>query len=406
MTNSREYSLEERESEAAAIGYKVIEQLQRSDRVFKEYEPVFAVIQIGAHQFKVSNGDCIYTEKLKFCQVNDKFKFVGPNDEIWSGVLSISAVRQDVSMILVTQDARNRKEGRVDQMQHQKRMTVDHQKRDLKRKDMNKSAKENSEMTTHSYQLLRKDFSLARRADMSFICIYVQAEVEQKRAHAQVKMLRKIAMAKQKSEAKRAATEALKSRQAARTAAQADFYAFFYMFRDELPDTTAQPKLMALRRERSNYKPRATLIDQKEFNTAARYAITSLEKVHRPQLYVEPDLGVPLDLLDLSVYNAPKDEIWRVVPEDEKLLGEDISKTPIKRDGLKRKERPTDKGMSWLVKTQYISPLSTEAMRQPLSEKASKRTHGNTWDDQFVVATFDGAPTADSDKPVHDAHKS
>ncbi|KAD4982394.1 hypothetical protein E3N88_19065 [Mikania micrantha] len=71
-TVKREYSPEEKESEAAAIGYKVIGQLQRSDRVFKEYEPVFAVIQIGAHQFKVSNGDCIYTEKLKFCEVNDK----------------------------------------------------------------------------------------------------------------------------------------------------------------------------------------------------------------------------------------------------------------------------------------------------------------------------------------------
>lgn len=42
----REYSPEEKESEAAAIGYKVIGQLQRSDRVFKLYEPVFAVIQV------------------------------------------------------------------------------------------------------------------------------------------------------------------------------------------------------------------------------------------------------------------------------------------------------------------------------------------------------------------------
>ncbi|KAI3500187.1 hypothetical protein L1887_36004 [Cichorium endivia] len=68
----REYSPEEKEAEAAAIGYKVLGQLQRSDRVFKSYEPVFAVIQIGSHQFKVSNGDCIYTEKLKFCEVHDK----------------------------------------------------------------------------------------------------------------------------------------------------------------------------------------------------------------------------------------------------------------------------------------------------------------------------------------------
>ncbi|KAF3451164.1 hypothetical protein FNV43_RR07256 [Rhamnella rubrinervis] len=67
-----EYSAEEKQVEAAAIGYKVIGPLEKSDRVFKPYEPVFAVVQIGSHQFKVSNRDCIYTERLKFCEVNDK----------------------------------------------------------------------------------------------------------------------------------------------------------------------------------------------------------------------------------------------------------------------------------------------------------------------------------------------
>lgn len=68
----REYTPEEKEQEAAEIGYKVIGPLQKSDRVFKPYEPAFAVIQIGSHQFKVSNGDSIFVEKLKFCEVNDK----------------------------------------------------------------------------------------------------------------------------------------------------------------------------------------------------------------------------------------------------------------------------------------------------------------------------------------------
>ncbi|GKV10908.1 hypothetical protein SLEP1_g22213 [Rubroshorea leprosula] len=72
LESTREYSPEEKEAEAAAIGYKVVGPLQRSDRVFKQYEPVFAVVQIGSHQFKVSNGDCIFTERLKFCEVNDK----------------------------------------------------------------------------------------------------------------------------------------------------------------------------------------------------------------------------------------------------------------------------------------------------------------------------------------------
>ncbi|KAB1225573.1 50S ribosomal protein L21, mitochondrial [Morella rubra] len=52
-----EYTPEEREAEVAAIGYKVVGPLERSDRVFKPYESVFAVVQIGSHQFKVSNGN-------------------------------------------------------------------------------------------------------------------------------------------------------------------------------------------------------------------------------------------------------------------------------------------------------------------------------------------------------------
>ncbi|XP_058738477.1 large ribosomal subunit protein bL21m-like [Vicia villosa] len=66
------YTAEEKEAEATAIGYKVMGPLQKDDQVFKPYEPAFAVVQIGSHQFKVSNGDSIFTERLKFCEVNDK----------------------------------------------------------------------------------------------------------------------------------------------------------------------------------------------------------------------------------------------------------------------------------------------------------------------------------------------
>ncbi|XP_050370162.1 50S ribosomal protein L21, mitochondrial [Argentina anserina] len=70
--SKREYTAEEMAEEAAGIGYKVVGPLETTDGVFKPYEPVFAVVQIGSHQFKVSNGDSIFTERLKFCEVNDK----------------------------------------------------------------------------------------------------------------------------------------------------------------------------------------------------------------------------------------------------------------------------------------------------------------------------------------------
>ncbi|KAL3511739.1 hypothetical protein ACH5RR_024456 [Cinchona calisaya] len=217
-------------------------------------------------------------------------------------------------------------------------------------------------------------------------------------------------------------------------------------FRNELPDQTAQPKLMSSRRDKDRF---------------TKYAITSLEKMHKPQLHVEPDLGIPLDLLDLSVYNPPKGRNLHLDPEDGELLRDDDPVTPIKKDGIKRKERPTDEGFSWLVKTQYISPLSMESSKQSFTEKQAKElregrnllenlnsrerqiqeiqasfqackarpVHATNsklqaidilplfpdfdrYDDQFVVANFDSAPTADSeiysklDKHIRDSHES
>ncbi|CAH8364288.1 unnamed protein product [Eruca vesicaria subsp. sativa] len=72
MEVEREYSPAEKVEAAMEIGYKVMGPLKPSERLFKPYEPVFAVVQIGSHQFKVSNGDSIFTEKLKFCDINDK----------------------------------------------------------------------------------------------------------------------------------------------------------------------------------------------------------------------------------------------------------------------------------------------------------------------------------------------
>lgn len=88
-------------------------------------------------------------------------------------------------------------------------------------------------------------------------------------------------------------------------------------------------------------------------------------------MIVPEDLGIPLDLLDMSVYNPPAVQP-RMAPEDEELLRDDEVLTPVKPEGIRKKERPTDKGMSWLVKTQYISPLSTDAAKMSMTEKQAK----------------------------------
>ncbi|KAK9131439.1 hypothetical protein Sjap_011926 [Stephania japonica] len=219
-------------------------------------------------------------------------------------------------------------------------------------------------------------------------------------------------------------------------------------FRNELPDPTAQPKLLSMNSNKDQY---------------TKYTINSLEKLHKPKLFVEPDLGIPLDLLDISVYNPPSIRP-PLAPEDEELLRDDELATPVKPNGIRRKERPTDKGVSWLVKTQYISPLSTDSAKMALTEKRAKElreikeglnllenlndrekqikaieasfvacksrpVHATNsklqpveilpllpdfdrYDDQFVLATFDSDPTADSevysklDRSVRDHYES
>ncbi|CAL5008339.1 unnamed protein product [Urochloa decumbens] len=129
-----------------------------------------------------------------------------------------------------------------------------------------------------------------------------------------------------------------------------------HKFKNDLPDPSAQLKWLPLNKDKDRY---------------SKYRITSLEKNYMPKMIVPEDLGIPLDLLDMSVYNPPAVQP-PMAPEDEELLRDDEVLTPIKQEGIRKKERPTDEGVSWLVKTQYISPLSADAAKTSLTEKQAK----------------------------------
>lgn len=127
-------------------------------------------------------------------------------------------------------------------------------------------------------------------------------------------------------------------------------------FRNELPDPISQPKLLQVNNDRDRY---------------SKYGITSLEKMQKHRLMVDSDLGIPLDLLDISVYNPPKVKP-PMDPEDEELLRDDEKLPSAKIENIRRKDRPTDKGVAWLVKTQYISPINLDPAKQALTEKQAK----------------------------------
>eukprot|EP00897_Mesotaenium_endlicherianum_P003490 jgi/Mesen1/3169/ME000184S02241 len=69
---SEELPLEERESSGneSHIGYNVIGKVEGFLRIPRK--KVFAVVQLGSHQFKVTPGDVIYVEKLLHADINEK----------------------------------------------------------------------------------------------------------------------------------------------------------------------------------------------------------------------------------------------------------------------------------------------------------------------------------------------
>lgn len=127
-------------------------------------------------------------------------------------------------------------------------------------------------------------------------------------------------------------------------------------FRNDLPDSTAQPKLMHINTDKDRY---------------TRYQFTSLEKNWKHKLHVEPDLGIPLDLLDISNYKKI-DASVPLDPEDAALLLDDEVKVKKDSSGIRKKDRPTDKGVAWLVKTQYVSPINLDPAKQAMTEKQAK----------------------------------
>lgn len=51
-------------------------------------------------------------------------------------------------------------------------------------------------------------------------------------------------------------------------------------------------------------------------------------------------------------------------PEDAALLLDDEVKVKKETSGIRKKDRPTDKGVAWLVKTQYVSPINLDPAKQ------------------------------------------
>ncbi|KAG1359348.1 putative protein PAF1 [Cocos nucifera] len=180
-------------------------------------------------------------------------------------------------------------------------------------------------------------------------------------------------------------------------------------FRNELPDPTAQPKLLAVNTDKERY---------------TKYTITSLEKMHKPKLYVEQDLGIPLDLLDITVYNPPEvrpplaSEDQELLRDDESLTEKQAKEMRENREGrnaflenLNDREKQIQ-AIEESFKAAQLTPIHQTNPKLQAVEILPLLPDFDRYDDRFVMLTFDGDPTADAeqynklDRSIRDEHES
>ncbi|KAF2074485.1 hypothetical protein CYY_004190 [Polysphondylium violaceum] len=118
-------------------------------------------------------------------------------------------------------------------------------------------------------------------------------------------------------------------------------------FQNTLPDVPFDPKFILV---------------PSEFNKYTQYKTTSLERNYKYPLHTDAQLGIPIDLIDASVYTTPKNKI--AVPEEDQDLLIPLSQQQEdqKRATTLKRYRPN---AAWLRKTEYLSLLNENTFGRP-----------------------------------------
>lgn len=89
----------------------------------------------------------------------------------------------------------------------------------------------------------------------------------------------------------------------------------------------------------------------------------SLDAMRQHDFLLEPELGIPLDLLEAPQYQVPRDYRRHLDPEDEALLRSDNKSVPgvivngkhVPVPNIVSRSAGVARDFTWLMKTQYIS---------------------------------------------------
>ncbi|EAL72056.1 RNA polymerase II-associated factor 1 [Dictyostelium discoideum AX4] len=122
-------------------------------------------------------------------------------------------------------------------------------------------------------------------------------------------------------------------------------------FQNSLPEIPFEPKFLKL---------------SSDFQRFTQYKTTSLERQYKHPLLTEPQLGIPIDLIDPSVYNTPKSPI-QVPPGDEPLL-KPLSQQDLEEknsSAIFKKKSEIRPNVGWLRRTEYLSKSDENTFGRP-----------------------------------------
>eukprot|EP00038_Savillea_parva_P013188 m.7627 g.7627 ORF g.7627 m.7627 type:complete len:469 (+) comp2459_c0_seq2:165-1571(+) len=159
-------------------------------------------------------------------------------------------------------------------------------------------------------------------------------------------------------------------------------------YKNTLPDIPQVPKFLSL-----------PFLDSSRF---VEYQHTSLEKAHKSEIHVGKDLGIPVELIDPTVYEGG--ENLQMHPHDEELL-RDPSQT--------KAAEATEDSVPWLRSTTYISTDNRSYGRDAQDWSENKIMGGHVVADDIeeyqsreaqikaIEATFDAATQSKLVHPVN-----
>eukprot|EP00242_Pyramimonas_sp_CCMP2087_P005226 CAMPEP_0198200456 /NCGR_PEP_ID=MMETSP1445-20131203/3465_1 /TAXON_ID=36898 /ORGANISM="Pyramimonas sp., Strain CCMP2087" /LENGTH=482 /DNA_ID=CAMNT_0043870531 /DNA_START=307 /DNA_END=1755 /DNA_ORIENTATION=- len=176
-------------------------------------------------------------------------------------------------------------------------------------------------------------------------------------------------------------------------------------FRNDLPEVPIEPKLLAVPTSWARFV---------SYKSSA-----SLDAMRQHDFLLEPELGIPLDLLEAPQYQVPRDYRRHLDPEDEALLRSDNKSVPgvivngkhVPVPNIVSRSAGVARDFTWLMKTQYISNedapkqagITEKTMKEMRNRAAAAEAAAGQLEDvlETQIETIEASFKAATALPVH-----